>query len=124
EPPPAKWLGLIGEYGWDHNTLLILERDGKLNALIEWVFLYPLTEESADVYRFPDFGLYHGEKLIFTRDKDGRATQVEAASVVFPRRKLDGENGETFKMKPLRPLDELRKEALATRPPVEKGEFR
>jgi CubicO group peptidase (beta-lactamase class C family)/D-alanyl-D-alanine dipeptidase len=124
DPPPAKWLGLIGEYGWDHNTLYILERDGKLNALIEWVFLYPLTEESADVYNFPDFGLYHGEKLIFTRDKNGRATQVEAAKVVFDRRKLDGENGETFKIKSLRPLDELRKEALAAKPPEEKGDFR
>jgi serine beta-lactamase-like protein LACTB len=123
EPPPAKWLGLIGEYGWDHNTLYILERDGKLTALIEWVFLYPLTEESADVYKFPDFGLYHGEKLIFTRDKNGRATRVEAANVVFERRKLDGENGETFKIKSQRPLEELRKEALAAKPPEEKGDF-
>jgi serine beta-lactamase-like protein LACTB len=124
EPAPDKWLGLIGEYGWDHNTLYILERDGKLNALIEWVFLYPLTEESADVYKFPDFGLYHGEKLIFTRDKKGRATQVEAANVVFERRKIDGENGETFTIRPQRPLDELRKEALAAKPPEEKGDFR
>ena len=36
----------------------------------------------------------------------------------------DGENGETFKIKSQRPLDELRKEALAAKPPVEKGEFR
>ena len=42
---PAKWAGLIGEYGWDHNTLFILEKDGKLHALIEWFFLYPLEEE-------------------------------------------------------------------------------
>lgn len=40
--PPAPWRGLIGEYGWDHNTLFILERDGKLNALIEWFAMYPL----------------------------------------------------------------------------------
>ena len=33
-----------------------------------------------------DFGLYHGEKLVFTRDKNGRATKVEAAGVVFERR--------------------------------------
>ena len=38
------WRGLIGEYGWDHNTLYILEKDGKLHALIEWFFLYPLEE--------------------------------------------------------------------------------
>src|SRR5262249_38015003 len=124
EPLPSKWAGLIGEYGWDHNTLYILEKDGKLHALIEWVFLYPLEEESADVYRFPDYGLYHDEKLVFTRGKDGRATRVEAANVVFGRRKVDGENGETFKVRPARPLAGRRREARAARPPREKGEFR
>jgi CubicO group peptidase (beta-lactamase class C family)/D-alanyl-D-alanine dipeptidase len=127
EVPPAapeKWLGLIGEYGWDHNTLVVLEKDGKLHALIEWFFLYPLEEVSADVYKFPDSGLYHGEKLVFARGKGGRATSVEAAGVVFDRRKIDGENGETFRITPVRPVDELRREALAARPPEEKGDFR
>ena len=123
EPPPERWKGLIGEYGWDHNTLYILEKDGRLHALIEWFFLYPLEEVSQDVFKFPNFGLYQDEKLVFTR-KDGRATQVEAAQVVFPRRILDGEDGATFRIKPLRPVDELRREALAARPPEEKGDFR
>ena len=121
---PAKWAGLIGEYGWDHNTLFILEKDGKLHALIEWFFLYPLEEESADVFLFPDHGLYFGEKLRFTRDRTGKATSVEAAMVVFERRKLDGEDGATFKVKPTRPVAEVRTAALAARPPVEKGAFR
>ncbi len=124
EPAPAKWTGLIGEYGWDHNILYILEKDGKLHALIEWFFLYPLTEESENVYKFPDFGLYHGEKLIFSRDAKGRATQVEAASVVFKRRAILGEDGSTFVIKPTRPIAELRKEALAASPPKEDGDFR
>src|SRR5262249_54950791 len=76
EPCRASWLGLIGEYGWDHNVLYILEKDGRLHALIEWFFLYPLKERSENVFEFPDHGLYHGEKLIFTRDPAGRATQV------------------------------------------------
>jgi CubicO group peptidase (beta-lactamase class C family)/D-alanyl-D-alanine dipeptidase len=124
QPCPEKWRGLLGEYGWDHNTLVILERDGKLNALIEWFFLYPLEEVSANEFKFPDYGLYLGEKLIFTRDKSGRATSVEAANVVFERRKLDGENGETFKIKPLHPIEELRTAALKAEPPQEKGDFR
>jgi serine beta-lactamase-like protein LACTB len=123
-PCPEKWRGLLGEYGWDHNTLVILERDGKLNALIEWVFLYPLTEVSANEFKFPEYGLYLGEKLIFTRDGHGRATQVEAASVVFERRKIDGENGETFKIKPLHPIAELRRAAPKAKPPQEQGDFR
>jgi CubicO group peptidase (beta-lactamase class C family)/D-alanyl-D-alanine dipeptidase len=121
--PPAKWRGLIGEYGWDHNTLYVYERAGKLHALIEWVEIAPLTELASNEFAFPDQGMYPGEKLIFTRDADGRATKVEAAGVVFPRRKGDGEAGETFKIKAERPLDQLRKEALAATPPGEPGLF-
>lgn len=122
--PPAKWKGLIGEYGWDHNTLYIYERAGRLHALIEWTEIDPLTEESENVFAFPtDRGMYHGEKLVFTRDKTGRATQVEAAKVVFKRRTIDGENGETFKIESQHPLDRLRKLALADKPPAEKGDF-
>ncbi len=123
--PPAKYSGLIGEYGWDHNTLFVYERDGRLHALIEWTEIDPLTEVSENVFAFPaNRGMYHGEKLVFTRDKTGRATKVEAAKVAFARRKIDGENGETFRIEPVRPLAELRKEAIAAKPPVEKGEFR
>ena len=123
-PCPAKWRALLGEYGWDHNTLVILERDGKLHALIEWFFLYPLTEMSADEFKFPEYGLYLGEKLIFTRDRDSQATRVEAANVVFTRRKIDGENGATFRVQPLHPVEELRRAALNAQPPREKGDFR
>jgi CubicO group peptidase (beta-lactamase class C family)/D-alanyl-D-alanine dipeptidase len=124
EPPPERWQGLIGEYGWDHNILYVLELDGRLYALIEWFFLYPLEEVSADVFAFPRSGLYDGERLIFTRDANGRATQVEAASVVFRRRRIDGEDGSTFRITPLRPVAELRPIAMAAEPPKEAGEFR
>ena len=124
EPPPVHWEGLIGEYGWDHNVLYILERDGRLHALIEWFFLYPLEEVSADVFAFPDRGLYHGEQLVFSRDARGRATSVEAASVRFDRREVGTEAGETFRITPARPVEELRAEALAASPPAEQGPFR
>ncbi len=152
-PPPPHWDGLIGEYGWDHNVLYILERGGRLHALIEWFFLYPLTEISRDVYAFPDWGLYHGERLVFARDAapneagraapgqdasrretsrqntsraptPDRATSVVAASVLFPRRDVGTEAGGTFRIDPVRPVEELRAEALAATPPPEPGPFR
>lgn len=124
-PPPARWTGLIGEYGWDHNVLYILERHGRLHALIEWFFLYPLDEIAPDLYAFPDRGgLYHGERLVFSRDASGRAMSVEAASVVFPRREVGTVAGETFRIDPVRPVAELRAEALAASPPAETGSFR
>lgn len=119
-PCPAKWSGLLGEYGPDHNVLCILEKDGKLHALIEWVFLYPLEEVSADVFTFPDYGLYHGDRLIFQRDRSGQAKEVDAASVLFKRRPLP-RAGETFRLKPRRPIDELRRAAQAAMPPIEKN---
>ncbi|MGH7663642.1 MAG: serine hydrolase [Gemmatimonadaceae bacterium] len=119
-----EWEGLIGEYGWDHNTLFILEKEGKLHALIEWFFLYPLEQIDRNSYGFPAWGLYDGEKLFFTRDGTGRATQVEAASVVFERRAVGPESGTTFRIQPVRPVAELRREALAAEPPTERGDFR
>jgi len=123
-PLRAAWRGLVGEYGWDYNTLYILERDGRLEALIEWFYQYPLTEVSPDVYAFPRWGLYDGEQLVFTRDASGRATQVVAASVRFPRRAVGPEDGSQFTITPVRPVAELRAEALAARPPEEPGSFR
>jgi CubicO group peptidase (beta-lactamase class C family)/D-alanyl-D-alanine dipeptidase len=122
--PPQRWAGLIGEYGWDHNVLYILEREGQLYALIEWFFLYPLEEVSRDVFAFPDWGLYHGERLIFSRDSADLATAVEAASVNFVRREVGTEAGGTFRIVPQRPVSELRTEALAATPPVEDRDFR
>lgn len=124
-PPeiPSRWKGLIGEYGWDHNTLYILEDGGQLWALIEWFYYYPLTEVSDNVFAFPDYGLYHGEGLRFTRNDDGFATDVVAAEVRFLRREVGTKDGQTFKIKPVRPIDELRAAALAASPPGEQGDF-
>lgn len=127
QPPadiPDRWQGLIGEYGWDHNTLYVLEEAGQLYVLIEWFYYYPLKEISDDVFEFPDYGLYHGEKLRFTRDAKGVATKVNAAEVVFERREVGTKDGETFKITPVKPIDELRAGALAATPPPEPGEFR
>lgn len=127
EPPadmPDRWKGLIGEYGWDHNTLYILEIEGQLHALIEWFYYYPLTEISEHEFAFPDYGLYHGEGLRFTRDQDGTATSVVAAEVEFARREVGTRDGETFKITPVRPVEELRPLADKASPPQETGEFR
>lgn len=127
KPQPARpeWRGLVGEYGWDHDILYILEMDGRLWALIEWYEFDPLEQVSEDVFGFPDRGLYDGEQLIFKRDGRGRATEVEAASVVFKRRQVGPEDGAAqLRVTPVRPVKTLLKEAMATQPPREGGEFR
>jgi CubicO group peptidase (beta-lactamase class C family)/D-alanyl-D-alanine dipeptidase len=116
-PPPSAWRGLIGEYGWDYNTLYILEKDQRLHALIEWFFLYPLEEVTGDTFAFPDYGLYHGEQLIFRRDDKDKATEAIAAGIAFRRRPTGLEEDATFAIQPLRPIETLRSEALAAQPP-------
>lgn len=123
-PAPDRWKALIGEYGWDHNVLYILERDQQLYALIEWFYYYPLKEVSKDVFAFPDYGLYHGEKIEFHRKDNGEVDQCVAAEVVFQRREVGLKDGETFKIDPVQPIEELRAAALSASPPVESGDFR
>jgi CubicO group peptidase (beta-lactamase class C family)/D-alanyl-D-alanine dipeptidase len=122
-PPAERFTGLIGEYGRDHDVLYIHEKGGRLWALIEWFFDYPLDEIGRDVYRFPTRGLYDGEDLVFTRGPNGRATQVVAAGVLFPRREVGTEAGVTFRITPQLPVDSLRRLALAASPPPETGNF-
>lgn len=121
---PEKWRGLIGEYGWDHDVLYILEREGRLWALIEWFEFDPLEEISEDLFKFPTRGLYDGEKIVFIRDSTGKAIEAVAANVHFKRRLVGPETGNQLQLKPLRPIPELRDEALKLQPPVEQGEFR
>ncbi len=93
--------------------------------MIEWFFLYPLEELEPDRYAFPDHGLYEGETLRFERDEQGRATRaILAEAVVFERRNVGTEEGQTFQITPAEPVEALRAKALAARPPAEKGDFR
>ena len=52
------------------------------------------------------------------------ASAAIAAGIRFERRPIDGEDGSTFQIEPLRPVSELRPEALAASPPEEAGPFR
>jgi D-alanyl-D-alanine dipeptidase len=120
-PPaaPERFKRFIGEYGWDYNPLYIFEDRGQLWCLIEWFYFYPLTEISANVFAFPDEGLYHGEQLVFGGEEGKPATYVIAASVRFNRRNISPEEGATFRIRPLAPIDKLEKLAREASPPNE-----
>lgn len=124
--PPAHWRWIVGEYGWDHNTLYLFEHHGQLWALIEWFYFYPLTEVEGkgEVYAFPDYGLYHGEEIHIRRNESSYVPEVIVADIEFKRRRDGPYDNEIFQIEPVKPVEELRTAALAAKPPKENGEFR
>jgi serine beta-lactamase-like protein LACTB len=71
---PDAFHGLLGDYGWPHNGVTILEKDGDLYGLFEWFHLYRLEHVDGDTFRLSRMSAYNDELVSFTRDADGRAT--------------------------------------------------
>ena len=59
--------------------------------------------------------MYEGESAAFTRDASGRATEVKIGAVVFKRREI----ATGLQVHPTEPIAELRRRALAAKPPEE-----
>jgi D-alanyl-D-alanine dipeptidase len=124
KPAPARWLGLIGEYGPDNDTVIVLEKDGKLSASFKRAEPEALEEISQNVFKFPAPGPHALQNLTFERDQRGRATQAAVDAVILKRRQIEPETGNQLRINPLRPVAELMKEARAAQPPKENGDFR
>ncbi|MEW4490642.1 serine hydrolase [Thalassoglobus sp. JC818] len=124
EGVPDKWRDLIGEYGEEHSPVYIREVNGQLHALVEYLFDYPLTELGPDQFKYNEHAMSGGEGVEFLRDSDGKVTAVVSGGVVFDRREVGTEKGETFRITPVRPVEEIRVEALQASPPAESGDFR
>lgn len=123
-PAPARWLGLIGEYGTDKEILYILEKDGKLCASFKRSEPETVLEISRNVFAYSPLSQLSGERLVFTRDRSGRATQVTILGATLQRRHIEPEAGANqLRVPPVRPVAELLKEALAAQPPTESGDF-
>jgi CubicO group peptidase (beta-lactamase class C family)/D-alanyl-D-alanine dipeptidase len=122
-PPacPARWRGLIGEFGPDHDPVVVLERDGRLHALVAWFIEDPLEELGHDRFRFPAGSLYAGEELRFERDDDGVARRLRLGGVEHARRGPALDEEDTFRIAPQHAVERLRALALDARPPRETG---
>jgi CubicO group peptidase (beta-lactamase class C family)/D-alanyl-D-alanine dipeptidase len=123
-PPdvPKDLVSLLGEYGWDFDKLYVFEDRGQLTTLIEWFDYAPLKQLAQDTFQFSATGLYQGETAVFERTPDGSVTGVRIGGVLFPRLPTNADDA-VFQIKPLKPVEELRREALASQPPVERGDF-
>jgi CubicO group peptidase (beta-lactamase class C family)/D-alanyl-D-alanine dipeptidase len=115
---------LVGEYGWDFKTLYILERHGKLAALVDWFFLLPLTAGTEHDFLLPMRGRYAGEHIRFQSDRRGRVTGLTLGSVLYPRRAVGPSDGSQLKITPGRPVPDLIREALTASPPAQPAGLR
>jgi D-alanyl-D-alanine dipeptidase len=124
-PAPVKpeWAVLIGEYGSDLGKFYVLEDGGELKLLAGWFDLETLNPVSAGIFKLSSSGPHGAQTITFLRDQAQQATGVDIGGVVYKRRPFDAP-GQFFHITPLKPVAELRKEALASHPPAEAGSFR
>ncbi|MFN3240812.1 MAG: serine hydrolase [Planctomycetota bacterium] len=108
---PEELRELLGEYGWDHNALVVYEDQGRLAVLVEWVMRDLPDRVGPDLYSFPP-GMYHDDQLRFERDASGAVEAVFVSGARFPRR--PGPTAGTFRMQAVRPVPELIAAARAT----------
>ena len=120
---PQGWRHLIGEYGPEQRSLIVLEKSGKL-VLHERggseVALQPATGGNFTFNKPPAAPLL---VRFDVRAKD-RAKNVSLGDQTLPRRQLGPEEGHSFQIQASRSIAELRKVALAATPPHEDGHFR
>jgi D-alanyl-D-alanine dipeptidase len=123
---PTAWKGLIGEYGPDTTMRwYALERDQRMYILDHQGNYVPLTQRSDSVFDAPRLPVPVSGQVRFRLDSTRRATSLQVGDAVMGRRNIEPPPGANqLRITPVRPIDELRREALAATPPAETGSFR
>lgn len=114
-PPPVGFLEYLGEYERDaSNRLIVRESNGALEVVVGNAS--PQTLRAAGKDRFEG----GGKTYQFERNAQGRLRAVRAGAE-FVRRTDFPEDGAVFRIQAVRPVEELRREAVKKSPPVESG---
>lgn len=116
---PPQLRRLVGEYGWDHDILYILEDRGWIDALSDWFYQSPLERTSDSTFRFPVGSRFDSEPVAFAFDGAGAVTGVRIGGRWLPRRAIGPASGNQLHVTPVRPLADLEREARAATPPHE-----
>lgn len=114
---PSTWKPLIGEYQGAATRLNVLENCGKLYLLLNDAY-HSLQPVSATEYHVSP-SVNGNNTIRFVSDRN-HVTQLQSDGNAFQH--IFGEDtGKSFRIAPLRPPEDLRKEALAAQPPHELG---
>src|ERR1700686_1032556 len=118
---PEAWKPLIGEYGQVQPSLIVLEKSGKLilrKMNGTETTLRPAPDGSFTLFTPP----YTTSTIHFDQAARGHAGRMILNTfdeITVLNRNLNPEEGQVFQIRPSRPIDKLRDEALAASPPHE-----
>ena len=120
---PWAWKPLIGEYGPEQASFVVLEKSGKL-VLRESSGM----EVTVQLRPGENFGVINTSgaplPVYFGAQAGGLATSITLGGRTLPRRPLGPEEGRSFRIQLPGSIEDLRQEALAATPPHEEGQFR
>ncbi|HEY4217150.1 MAG TPA: M15 family metallopeptidase [Gemmatimonadaceae bacterium] len=128
--PPAALVGLIGEYDAPAGVRLVLEDSGKLYFADTLHHRVALTQRSISAFGVDRASAEQilgsaGSEVTFARSADDRATSAKIGTTTLKRLAVGPQPGTNqLRIKPLRPVAELRAEALTQSPPAERGPFK
>ena len=122
---PTRWRPLIGEYGTDTvKRWFVIERDRRLWVMDQYKNYVPLTERSDSVFQAPIAPVPVQGEVRF-HWADSTVQSIQTGETVMLRRHIEPAPGVSqLKVTPVRPIDEIRREALAATPPAETGSFK
>ncbi|HEX7018981.1 MAG TPA: M15 family metallopeptidase [Gemmatimonadaceae bacterium] len=133
-PRPAsfrrEWLGLIGEYDTRAGMRLVLEDSARLwlaDTSGHETALRDVADDefSIDAAAAERLVAVRMDRIRFSRDETGRAIDATLGAERLARRQIEPRPGTNqLRVTPVRPVEELRAEALAATPPAEQGHFR
>jgi D-alanyl-D-alanine dipeptidase len=115
DPCRPEWRGLLGIYGSGPQLIMILEREGTLEAAVQRGHFYTLEAIGPDRFRFPSSGRFASRNVAFSRDASGKAVALRLDEALVPRD--PAADGILLRVSPSRPIDELVREAKAASPP-------
>jgi len=122
---PSEWKQLVGIYGNGKDLKIILENEGQLfwrsaGGSSDWHASWA-ENKSLLVSQGKGAGnlLFYAEQL-----PNGSVVKLSSGKLMFSRIDAGSDPSRFFHITPVRPLDQLRAEALAAKPPQEQRNFR
>lgn len=113
----ASWLQLL--YSGNNTS-----KPEELIYFNKWFFItYPLKVMTWDKFEFKWENLFAITGFACQKDLSGNYTECDIWTKKFKRKLFPSESWETFKIVPIKPIEEVKQEAMSAIPPVENGEF-